>query len=91
MLLDILSKHGVTEIKCLGEVFDPSRHEAVVQQDGTEGLVLGELRKGYMMKDKLLRAPQVSVGKGDQTQNTKADKAIEETLVDENGAEKRER
>jgi molecular chaperone GrpE len=89
MLLDILSKHGVTEIKCVGEVFDPSRHEAVVQQDGTEGLVLGEIRKGYMMKDKLLRAPQVSVGKGDQTQSTKANEATEESLIDESGAEKK--
>jgi molecular chaperone GrpE len=88
MLLDILNKHGVTEMKCVGEIFDPSRHEAVVQQDGTEGLVLGEIRKGYMMKDKLIRAPQVSVGKGGETSNSKADKAPGENLVNETGAEK---
>jgi molecular chaperone GrpE len=87
MLLDILSKHGVTEMRCVGEVFDPSRHEAVVQQDGKEGLVLGEIRKGYMMKDKLIRAPQVSVGRGDQVQNTETGKATEESLTEENGAE----
>jgi molecular chaperone GrpE len=66
MLLDTLCKHGVTEVKCVGEIFDPSLHEAVVQQDGTEGLILGEVRKGYMMRDKLIRAPQVVVGKGEE-------------------------
>jgi molecular chaperone GrpE len=70
MLLDVLNKHGLTEMKCVGELFDPSRHEAVVQQDGAEGLILGEVRKGYMMKDKLIRAPQVVVGRGAETPNS---------------------
>jgi molecular chaperone GrpE len=70
MLLDTLSKHGVSEVKCVGEIFDPSRHEAVVQQNGTEGLILGEVRKGYVMKEKLIRAPQVVVGKGAEKPNT---------------------
>jgi molecular chaperone GrpE len=89
MLLDVFSKHGVTEMKCIGEIFDPSRHEAVVQQDGAEGVVLGEIRKGYMMKDKLIRAPQVSVGKGGGTQEIKDDTKSEDTIVDENGVENR--
>lgn len=87
MLLDVLSKHGVTELKCVGEMFDPSRHEAVIQQDGAEGLVLGEIRKGYMMKDKLIRAPQVSVGKGGETPNPEVDKEPGENSVNETGAE----
>ena len=70
MLFDILNKHGLTEVKCLGEVFDPSRHEAVAQQEGEEGLILGETRKGYVLKDKLLRAPQVVVGKGQEAPNS---------------------
>jgi molecular chaperone GrpE len=88
MLLDVLSKHGVTELNCVGEMFDPSRHEAVVQQDGAEGLVLSEIRKGYMMKDKLIRAPQVSVGKGGETPNSKIDKESEEERQTEPGVEK---
>jgi molecular chaperone GrpE len=78
MLLDTLSRHGVTEVKCVGETFDPSRHEAVVQQDGTEGLILGEIRKGYMMKDKLIRAPQVVVGKGAEEANSEPAKPVDE-------------
>lgn len=64
MLLDVLGKHGLSEVKCVGEVFDPQIHEAVAQGDGEEGLVLEEVRKGYWLKDRLLRAPQVVVGKG---------------------------
>jgi molecular chaperone GrpE len=66
MLLDVLSKHGLDEMRCVGETFDPSFHEAVVQQDGTEGVILDEVRKGYTLKDKVLRAPQVAVGKGSE-------------------------
>lgn len=77
MLLDVLSKHGLTEMKCVGELFDPSRHEAVVQRDGAEGLILDEVRKGYLMKDKLLRAPQVVVGQGAETPNSEPAKPVE--------------
>jgi molecular chaperone GrpE len=85
MLFDILNKHGLTEVKCLGEVFDPSRHEAVAQQEGEEGLILGETRKGYILKDKLLRAPQVVVGKGQEASDSSRakpgqDKSAPETL-----------
>jgi molecular chaperone GrpE len=66
MLLDVLSKHGLDEMKCVGETFDPSFHEAVVQQEGTEGVILDEVQKGYTLKDKVLRAPQVVVGKGSE-------------------------
>ncbi len=64
MLLDVLGKHGLSEVRCVGKVFDPQVHEAVAQGDGEEGLVLEEVRKGYWLKDRLLRAPQVVVGKG---------------------------
>ncbi len=79
MLLDVLGKHGLTEVKCVGETFDPSRHEAVVQRDGAEGMVLDEVRKGYMIKDRLVRAPQVVVGKGGETSNSEGAKAPGET------------
>jgi molecular chaperone GrpE len=80
MLLDVLNKHGLAEMKCVGEKFDPSLHEAVAQQEGVEGVVLDEVRKGYKLKDKLLRAPQVVVGKGGETVATEAAKQGEEEL-----------
>lgn len=88
MLFDILSRHGLTEVKCVGEIFDPSRHEAVAQQDGAEGLILGETRKGYILKDKLLRAPQVVVGKGDETPNSEPAKPVGEKFTSETEVEK---
>ena len=83
MLLDVLSKHGLDEMKCVGETFDPSFHEAVVQQEGTEGVILDEVRKGYTLKDKLLRAPQVVVGKGSEPSAAEVSEQDEEDLTRE--------
>jgi len=82
MLLDVLSKHGLDEMKCVGETFDPSFHEAVVQQEGAEGVILDEVRKGYKLKDKLLRAPQVVVG-GSESSAAGEAKQDEEDLTRE--------
>ena len=83
MLLDVLSKHGLDEMKCVGETFDPSFHEAVVQQEGTEGVILDEVRKGYTLKDKVLRAPQVAVGKDSEPSAAEAPEQAEEDLARE--------
>ncbi len=80
MLFDVLNKHGLAEMKCVGEKFDPSLHEAVAQQEGVEGVVLDEVRKGYKLKDKLLRAPQVVVGKGGESLADEVAKQGEEDL-----------
>lgn len=63
-LQDALRAHGCTEIECVGKPFDPNLHEAVTYEEGDDGTVVSEHRKGYMMKDKVLRASQVGVGKG---------------------------
>jgi molecular chaperone GrpE len=85
MLSDVLGKHGLAETKCVGEKFDPSFHEAVAQQKGAEGVVLDEVRKGYKLKDKLLRASQVVVGGGDESSASEAAKQAEEDLTGETG------
>ena len=61
---DILHAHGCSEIECIGKPFDPNLHEAVGYEDGEEGVIISEHRKGYTMKNKVLRASQVTVGKG---------------------------
>jgi molecular chaperone GrpE len=63
-LKDVLRAHGCNEIECVGVAFDPNLHEAVAHEEGEEGIIISEHRKGYMMKSKVLRAPQVTVGKG---------------------------
>jgi len=63
---DILSAHGVEEVKTIGEQFDPNLHEAVSEEesDKTEtGIVLKEISPGYKIKDKILKAARVVVVK----------------------------
>lgn len=62
----ILEGHGVTEIKALGQPFDPNLHQAVLYGDGEEGMVIEELQKGYMLHDRVLRPTMVKVGKSSE-------------------------
>jgi molecular chaperone GrpE len=65
-LHDLLRKKGVTPIEAIGADFDPNVHQAVIHEvspDHREGEVIGELRKGYMIGDRLLRPAMVKVAK----------------------------
>ncbi len=64
LLLDILEKEGLEEIKTIGERFDPFRHEAcskVESDEYPEETVVEELRKGYTFKGKVIRPAMVKV------------------------------
>src|SRR5215212_7862040 len=61
-LHDLLRKHGVKAIDALGADFDPNVHQAVMHEespDHREGEVIGELRKGYTLNERLLRPAMV--------------------------------
>lgn len=65
-LNDILRKRGVRPIETLGTDFDPNLHQAVIHEaspDHREGEVIGELRRGYVIGDRLLRPAMVKVAK----------------------------
>ena len=65
-LHDLLRRYGVKSIEALGTDFDPNLHQAVVTEpspDHREGEVIGEMRKGYTMNDRLLRPAMVKVAK----------------------------
>jgi molecular chaperone GrpE len=65
-LQDLLRKNGVTPIETIGADFDPNVHQAVAQEasaDHREGEVISEMRKGYMINDRLLRPAMVTVAK----------------------------
>ena len=65
-LHDLLRKHGVRPIEAVGADFDPNIHQAVLHEsspDHREGEVIGELRRGYMLGDRLLRPAMVKVAK----------------------------
>jgi len=66
-LLEFLRSNGVEPVPAEGQAFDPSHHEAVAQEASAEvpeGHVVRQLRKGYRLKDRLLRASSVTVSKG---------------------------
>jgi molecular chaperone GrpE len=65
-LHDLLAKYGVRPIAALGADFDPNLHQAVIHEESPEhreGEVIGELRKGYLIGDRLLRPSMVKVAK----------------------------
>jgi len=63
-LRKVLEQEGVSPIECEGKIFDPSRHNAVesVEREEVENCTVGEeVRKGYMMKEKVVRPSIVKV------------------------------
>lgn len=61
-----LTETGLEEIDAAGQPFDPNFHEAISEQEShetPEGNVLQQLRKGYKLKDRLLRPATVVVAK----------------------------
>ena len=64
-LMKILAKHGLMEMKSLGEKFDPTIHEAVemVEAKGESGQVIEEVQRGYLLNGKILRVAKVKVTK----------------------------
>ncbi len=64
-LLVMLEGEGVKPIPALGAVFDPNLHDAVMNEDAgpeSAGKVTAELRRGYLLHDKVLRPAMVKVG-----------------------------
>jgi len=66
-LEDFLRDHGVETLDAEGKPFDPNLHEAVAQEDSPEipeGHVIRQLRRGFKLKDRLIRPATVVVSKG---------------------------
>jgi molecular chaperone GrpE len=65
-LKSALSEAGLEEVDATGKPFDPNFHEAVSQQESAEvpeGNVLQQLRKGFKLRERLLRPATVIVAK----------------------------
>jgi molecular chaperone GrpE len=63
---DVLRKRGVTPIVTLGQDFDPNLHQAVAHEASPghrDGEVIEEMRRGYLLGDRLLRPAMVKVAK----------------------------
>lgn len=65
-LKSVLAEAGLEEVNALGQPFDPNFHEALSQQETPEvpeGQVVHQHRKGYKLRDRLLRPASVVVAK----------------------------
>ena len=65
-LLDLLSRRGVTPIEATGADFDPNLHQAVTTEPAgnrRDGEVTEQLRRGYMIGERLLRPAMVKVAR----------------------------
>ena len=61
-----LVETGLEEIDATNQPFDPNLHEAVSHQDSAElpeGHVLQQLRKGYKLRERLIRPASVVVAR----------------------------
>jgi molecular chaperone GrpE len=66
-LMDFLTEHGLQPIDATGQKFDPNLHEAIAHEPSdevTEGVVILQTRRGYRMRDRLLRPSSVVVSSG---------------------------
>ena len=79
-----LEKEDVKEIRALNTVFDPNFHEIIgfsyFESDMEENIITKEIRKGYLLNDRVLRPSLVEVSKkivknidSDNIENTKGD------------------
>lgn len=74
-ILKVFEKFDVKPISASGQPFDPTYHEAVMQEETDElpeNTVVNELQKGYLIHDRLLRPSMVVVAKS-KTKNNDPD------------------
>ena len=64
---DFLSSAGIEMIDAPGQRFDPQLHEAISQEESDQvpdGIVIRQVRRGYKLRDRLIRPANVVVSKG---------------------------
>ena len=82
-MFSILSKNGITPIDSIGKKLDPNLHQAMMEIDDDQkepGIIVQEIQKGFMMKDRLLRPALVGVSKKTKVQDDQKREENEENL-----------
>ncbi|MBW2584103.1 MAG: nucleotide exchange factor GrpE [Deltaproteobacteria bacterium] len=86
-ILKIFEKFHVKPIESLEKPFDPSFHQAVMQEENDnhpDKTVLKELQKGYLMHDKLIRPSMVVVSKKKESPENHEDNESTEKTKEKN-------
>ena len=70
-LMDTLHSQGLKHIDCLNKKFDPYYHEVLLTEESEhpDNTITGELQKGYMLNDKVIRHSKVKIAKKKKEDN----------------------
>jgi molecular chaperone GrpE len=77
-LEEALGTHGLEPIKSVGAAFDPKLHEAIGHEESTEhpeDTVVSELRRGYRIRDRVVRPALVRVARPPELPSSDSDSA----------------
>ena len=80
-MISIFKKNNIEEIKSIDQKLDPNLHQAMLEiedENKEPGIIVQEIQKGFVMKDRLLRPALVAVSK----KPTKKEKESEEVKKD---------
>ena len=86
-MISILKKNNIEEIKSIDQKLDPNLHHAMLEiedENKEPGIIVQEIQKGFIMKDRLLRPSLVAVSK----KPTKKEKESEEVKKDKKNQSK---
>jgi len=79
-LVDVLKQLGVAPMRVVGQLFDPTLHEAVLREpneDQFEDIVVEELQRGYHLNGRVLRHALVKVSMGPGPKGEKLEASVE--------------
>ena len=81
-MLSIFKKNNIEPIKSINEKLNPNLHQAMMEIEDEKkepGIIIQEVQKGFMMKDRLLRPSLVGVAKSPEKSKEEAKKSSENT------------
>ncbi len=81
--LEALATEGIKAIPAVGEQFDPVKHEAVQRAESDEypeNTIIEEFRRGYYLKDKVIRPSMVKVAKSSNKSNETNEQEVEQDV-----------
>ena len=80
-MISILKKNNIEEIKSIDQKLDPNFHQAMIEiedENKEPGIIVQEIQKGFIMKDRLLRPALVAVSKKPTTKDVKSEEVIKD-------------
>jgi molecular chaperone GrpE len=85
-LVDCLKRIGVSPMRVEGQLFDPNFHDAIMREpthEHSEGTVIEELRRGYLLGELVLRHALVKVASLPEEAEAEPEKDLSDAATDE--------